>query len=194
MGFVTGVTVYLFRQRARVSPPLSFAKSMLLRGRALTAGLVGVWPLACARQDEDRGQMHLERKLQQLERQTEKARRHAQERVMHGDAKMLGVDIDPHLVKKAREKLARLKRAAARQIRERREAAARVEVEDEKGKETKKNETDPGPSDSGPDLNPDLKTETETVTETRLAATALQGKPKAQGRAVHGYCDRLISI
>ena len=87
-------------------------------------------------------------------------------------AKMLGVDIDPHLVKKAREKLARLKRAAARQIRERREAAARVEVEDEKGKETKKNETDPGPSDSGPDLNPDLKTETETVTETRLADAA----------------------
>jgi len=87
-------------------------------------------------------------------------------------AKMLGVDIDPHLVKKAREKLARLKRAAARQIRERREAASRVEVLDEKGKETKKNETDPGPSDSGPDLNPDLKTETETVTETRLADAA----------------------
>jgi len=87
-------------------------------------------------------------------------------------AKMLGVDIDPHLVKKAREKLARLKRAAARQIRERREAASRVEVLDEKGKEPKKNETDPGPSDSGPDLNPDLKTETETVTETRLADAA----------------------
>lgn len=83
-------------------------------------------------------------------------------------AKMLGVDIDPHLVKKAREKLARLKRAAARQIRERREAL-RVKVEDEKQKDEKKNETDPGPSDSGPDLNP---AGTETVTETRLADAA----------------------
>ena len=36
-------------------------------------------------------------------------------------AKMLGVDIDPHLVKKAREKLARLKRAAERLARERKE-------------------------------------------------------------------------
>ena len=39
-------------------------------------------------------------------------------------AKMLGVDIDPHLVKKAKKKLARLKRAAKRQTREKRKESA----------------------------------------------------------------------
>ena len=37
-------------------------------------------------------------------------------------AKMLGVDIDPHLVKKAKKKLARLKRAAERQTRARKQS------------------------------------------------------------------------
>jgi 7SK snRNA methylphosphate capping enzyme len=45
-------------------------------------------------------------------------------------AKMLGVDIDPHLVKKAREKLARLKRAAERLARERKEDERMTEKED----------------------------------------------------------------
>ena len=45
-------------------------------------------------------------------------------------AKMLGVDIDPHLVKKAREKRARLKRAAERLARERKEDERMTEKED----------------------------------------------------------------
>jgi len=89
-------------------------------------------------------------------------------------AKMLGVDIDPHLVKKAREKLARLKRAAERLARERKEDERRKEKEDgtKSGVASVANDAprDPIADDRG---RPRSETETETEnTRARLADAA----------------------
>ena len=89
-------------------------------------------------------------------------------------AKMLGVDIDPHLVKKAREKLARLKRAAERLARERKEDERRKEKEDgtKSGVASVANDAprDPIADDRG---RPRSENETETEnTHARLADAA----------------------
>ncbi len=94
-------------------------------------------------------------------------------------AKMLGVDIDPHLVKKAREKLARLKRAAERLARERKEDERKKEKEDgtklgasvEAGVASVANDTPHDPI--ADDARPQSENETETEnTHARLADAA----------------------
>jgi len=88
-------------------------------------------------------------------------------------AKMLGVDIDPHLVKKAREKLARLKRAAERLARERKEDERKKEKEDgtKSGVASVANDAprDPIADDARPQSE---KSETETETENTHARLA----------------------
>ena len=89
-------------------------------------------------------------------------------------AKMLGVDIDPHLVKKAREKLARLKRAAERLARERKEDERRKEKEDgtKSGVASVANDAPRDPIRS-PKTRPRSENETETEnTHARLADAA----------------------
>ena len=97
-------------------------------------------------------------------------------------AKMLGVDIDPHLVKKAREKLARLKRAAERLARERKEDERMTEKEDgtksnasvEAGVASVANDTphDPIADDARPQSENENENENENTHEDALADAA----------------------